>query len=97
MLSIGVHIIVMYWAMDEWIGMSKLALFYSFQYICLHLYIYAVSDRRYSSFIQDKISWFYISAGLNLSVVLACLLVGVVMAKSPDGMVQVIGIGLIFL
>ena len=51
LVSLLTHVAVMWLLMDTWCGGSKLAIAYTFQIACLHAYVCAMADRRFTQWV----------------------------------------------
>ena len=75
-LSLSIHWAVMQFGMSSWCGGSKIAMAYSVQFLVLHLYCWALPDRRYYSWVRSNLFLFYTLACLNALFYVACIFIG---------------------
>ena len=94
-MSLMVHYVIMGYYMDFWCNYSKLAMCYTFQFTMLHCFTWAIPDRRFSEWVKQKKTWFYVFAILNMVAYVVGLLLGSLMYfLHPDGMVQYLGLAI---
>ena len=50
--SLATHSFVMYTCLNCWCEWSKVAMLYSLQFVLLHMFCWAIPDRRYSTWVK---------------------------------------------
>ena len=93
--SLWSHFVIMHYALDNWLGMSRLGIAYTVQYCVLHGYCWAIPDRRYSHWVQQNAKVFYGLATLNLLAYVAGILGGIsIYYAHSHGLVQIFGLSM---
>ena len=98
-ISLFMHFMTMWYLLDSWCRYSKLVMFYSFQCFLLHAYSWAVPNRQYGDWVQDKKVFFIFLATLNITGYFATIALGSYLYEKSlygiyDGMTGYFGVSL---
>ena len=82
----------MYFALSNWCNRSKIAYLYSFQFLVVHAYCWAIPDRRYFQYVHDHQNIFWTLVSFNSIGYLAGIIGGLAcFYSSLDGLAQIWG------
>ena len=94
-ISALVHLFTMF-QMNWWCDYSKIVLVYSFQYMLLHAFSWAIPTRRFMYWTHKRATFYYILAGLNMFIYLAAIVIGIILYFGSDyGLINFIGASLV--
>ena len=83
-------------SMNWFCGSSKLAYFYSFQLLILHVFSWAIPDHRYRQWVHRRAVMYYILAGFNVVLYLLGVILGIILyTSSKDGLTSFLGFGML--
>ena len=94
-ISMAMHLSVMYMGMNAWCNYNKLVMAYSLQFIFLHVFAWAIPDRRYSYWVKQRKNYFYWFAGTNMLLYFILMVTGSILYMySHDGLLNFIGLSI---
>ena len=65
-ISLFMHVSIHALFLGMWCNYSKVVILYSVHIVLLHAYSWAIPDRRYAKWVQEKRNWFYGISGFNI-------------------------------
>ena len=95
-LSLFSHLVIHILLLGWWCSYSKVVILYSFQVFLLHAFSWAIPDRKYAEWVQNKSNWWYFVSSLNILFFMMGIFGGAYLYNSsPDGIMQFTGISCI--